>query len=59
MPRSLLRTDKEIEEIYKRHCKTLYRICFSYMKNAAGTEDAVQETFFRLISKNPFFDRLT
>lgn len=56
MSRSFLRTDKEIEEIYKRHCKTLYRVCFSYMKSAASTEDAVQETFFRLISKKPFFE---
>lgn len=32
MSNSLLRTDKEIEEIYMRHYKTVYRVCFSYMK---------------------------
>ena len=49
MSKSLLRTDKEIAEIYKRHSKTVYRVCFAYMKNPADTEDAVQDTFFQLI----------
>lgn len=53
MSKSLLRTDKEIEEIYERHRLTVYRVCFAYMKNPMDTEDAVQETFFRLISKSP------
>lgn len=53
MPISMLRTDKEIEDIYERHRLMLYRICFVYLKNAMDTEDAVQETFFRLIKKNP------
>ena len=45
MSKSLLRTDKEIAEIYKRHSKTVYRVCFAYMKNPADTEDAVQDMF--------------
>lgn len=45
-----LRTDEEITEIYYRHVDTVYRICFSFMKNAADTEDVVQETFLKLIS---------
>ena len=53
---SLLRTDKEIAEIYKRHSKTVYRVCFAYMKNPADTEDAVQDTFFQLIKSGPAFD---
>ena len=56
MSKSLLRTDKEIEEIYERHRMTVYRVCFAYMKNPVDTEDAVQETFFRLISKGPRFE---
>ncbi len=32
MSKSLLRTDKEIAEIYNRHGKTIYRVCFAYMK---------------------------
>ncbi len=56
MSKSLLRTDKEIEEIYERHRITVYRVCFAYMKNLADTEDAVQETFIRLIDKDPKFE---
>jgi len=57
MANSLLRTDKEIVEIYERHKKTLYRVCFfAYMKNHADTEDALQETFYRLIGKGPPFE---
>lgn len=50
MRESLLRTGKEIEELYHRHVKTVYRICFSYLKNPADTEDAVQETFVKAIA---------
>lgn len=45
----LSRTDKEIAEIYTRHVNTIYRICYTYMKNSSDTEDIVQETFIRLI----------
>lgn len=47
---SSLRTDEELVKIYNRHVDTVYRICFSFMKNAADTEDMVQETFLKLIS---------
>lgn len=47
---SSLRTDEEFMEIYNRHVDTVYRVCFSFMKNAADTEDMVQETFLKLIS---------
>ncbi len=56
MSKSLPRTDKEISEIYARHSKTVYRVCFAYMKNPADTEDALQETFFRLIKSGPAFE---
>ena len=56
MSNSLLRTDKEIAEIYTRHSKTVYRVCFAYMKNPADTEDAVQDTFFHLIKSGPAFE---
>lgn len=55
MAKSLLRTSKEIEEIYKRNVDTVYRVCFSYMKNRADTEDMVQSTFLKLISYNKEF----
>ncbi len=56
MANSLLRTDKEIEEIYRRQSKTVYRVCFAYLKNAADAEDALQDTFLQLIRKGPAFE---
>ena len=56
MAKSLLRTDNEIAEIYQRHRNTVYRVCFAYMKNTADTEDAVQDTFVRLIKAGVAFE---
>ena len=56
MAKCLLRTDKEIVEIYERHIKTIYRVCFTYMKNPVDTEDAVQETFYKLIKYSAAFE---
>ena len=52
---SLLRTDKEIMDIYNRQVDTVYRICFSFMKTRADTEDMVQEAFLRLMSNGTVF----
>ena len=52
---ALQRTGKEITEIYNRQVDTVYRICFSFMKNVPETEDMVQETFLRLISSPVVF----
>ena len=56
MANSLPRTDREIADLYARHGKTVYRVCFAYMKNPADTEDAVQDTFLRLIQSGPAFE---
>jgi len=48
--------DREIAEIYERHKSTVYRVCFAYMKNAADTEDAVQNAFFQLIKAGKVFE---
>ena len=53
---SLLRTNKEITEIYERHADMLYRVCFAYLKNSSETYDAVSETFLRLIKSAPAFE---
>ena len=55
MAESFLRTEKEIAEIYERHVKTVYRICFSYLKTHADTEDAVSDSFVRLIRSEKTF----
>jgi RNA polymerase sigma-70 factor (ECF subfamily) len=56
MAKFLLRTDGEISAIYERHKLTVYRACFAYMKNAADTEDAVQDTFYKLIKNGTPFE---
>jgi len=52
---SLLRTNEELTRIYNRHVKTVYRVCFMYMKNQADTEDMVQNTFLRLMRDKTIF----
>ena len=52
---ALQRTGKDIAEIYNRQVDTVYRICFSFMKNTADTEDMVQETFLRLLGSGVGF----
>ena len=56
MEKSLYRTDRDIEALYMRHHLMLYRVCYSFLKNRADTEDAVSETFIRLIRKQPAFE---
>lgn len=53
---SLLRTDKEIIEIYNRQADTVYFVCYSFMKNKPEAEDMMQETFLRLISTGKRFE---
>ncbi|MBD5394906.1 MAG: RNA polymerase sigma factor [Lachnospiraceae bacterium] len=53
---SSLYEDEEIAEIYSRQYSTVYRICFSFMKNSADAEDMVQETFLKLISRKKQFE---
>lgn len=42
-------------EMYQEHCQTVYRVAFTYMKNRYDAEDAVQETFARLIRSGERF----
>ena len=53
---SLLRTDKEITEIYHRQIDTVYRVCYSFMRNKPEAEDMAQETFLRLIGSGKNFE---
>ncbi|MCQ1528321.1 RNA polymerase sigma factor [Lutispora saccharofermentans] len=56
MAKSLLRTNNEVAEIYRRHVNTVYWVCFTYMKNPADTEDAVSETFLNLMKSGSAFE---
>ncbi|MCL2693477.1 MAG: RNA polymerase sigma factor [Oscillospiraceae bacterium] len=49
-------TSREITDIYNRNYKSVYRVCFMYMKNKADTEDMTQNTFLRLISSGVVFE---
>lgn len=46
---SLLRTDKELAELYQRHVEVVYRLCYIYLKNPVDAEDAVQSVFLKLL----------
>ena len=41
----------DITEIFRRHVKTVYRLCYSYLGNAADAEDATQATFMKLVTQ--------
>lgn len=56
MSESLLRTDKDFEEIYLLHVNTVFRLCFTYLKNQSDTEDAVQEVFIKLLQYRGTFE---
>ena len=47
---------QSFEEIYDRHFNTVYRLCFSYMKTTADTEDAAAEVFAKLLRKSKTFE---
>ena len=50
--------NSEFLQIYDRQVDTVYRVCYSFMKNKADAEDMVQETFLRLLSSGKRFDNL-
>jgi RNA polymerase sigma-70 factor (ECF subfamily) len=49
------RDTEAVRGIYERRVKTLYRVCLAYLGNATDAEDAVQDTFVRLIKADPVF----
>ena len=44
-----------VEYAVEKYSKTLFRICYSILLNEADTEDALQETFIRYMTKAPLF----
>ena len=53
---SLLRTDREITEIYKQYVKIIYRIALMMLKNVSEAEDATQTVFIKLIESKKYFE---
>lgn len=42
-------------ESYERNVDTVYRVCLMYLKNSADVDDAVQNTFLKLIRSGKVF----
>ena len=42
--------------LYQRHVDTVYRVCYTYLHNAADTEDAVQSVFIKLLNAPRSFE---
>lgn len=48
--------EKDFERIVCTYSDSLYRICMHYVKNTADAQDIVQQTFIKLIEKQPQFE---
>lgn len=48
-------TDKDIERVVTQYADTLYRLCLVIIRNEADAADAVQDTFYKYITKSPSF----
>lgn len=47
---------RELEEVYGRNVDAVYRVCFSFLRNTADTEDMVQETFIKFMRNGVSYD---
>lgn len=46
----------EFLDVYSRQADTVYRVCYSFMRNKSDTEDLVQETFLKLLTTGKIFE---
>ncbi len=46
----------DLEQVYSRNVNTVWHVCLAYMKNIQDAEDALQETFLRLIKSGKKFE---
>lgn len=52
-------TDSEkqyFSDMYEKHAKTLYGVCLLYLKNKDDAEEAVTESFIKLMESKPVFE---
>ena len=59
MPVWFSRAAHDIEAIYGRQVGTVYKVCYSYMRNAPDTEDAVQSVFLKAMDAKQHFQNET
>ena len=45
----------ETDKLVDRYADSLFRLCFSILRNRADAEDAVSETFIKYLTKAPVF----
>lgn len=48
-------TSQRFEKTYEQYVNMLYRVCFSYMKNKADSEDVVADVFIKLLNSDKSF----
>lgn len=48
----------DIENLYARQVKTLYRLCYSYTRNVMDAEDLVQQTLMKVLERTEPFASL-
>jgi len=53
---SLLRTGREIAEIYSKHVNTVYRVALTLLRNVPDAEDAAQTAFVKLMASEQAFE---
>lgn len=46
-----LKATYDITGMFRRHVKSVYRLCYSYLGSAPDAEDATQATFMKLVDK--------
>ena len=49
-------TDAEFEAFYERHWKSVYKLCFTYMKSASDAEDCAEDVFVKVLTGEITFD---
>lgn len=57
MADSLLRTNKEIGDIYEKYVDTVYRIAVMMLKNIEEAQDVTQTVFMKLITSEKQFEK--
>ncbi|MDD4680445.1 MAG: sigma-70 family RNA polymerase sigma factor, partial [Clostridia bacterium] len=50
-----LRTNDSLTQTITKYADMLVRVCFTYMKNIHDAEEIAQDTFIKLIEKQPLF----
>ena len=48
--------DDYISELFGRHAKMVYRLCYSYLGNSGEAEDATQSVFIKLLERPRKFE---